>query len=908
MSLRHGNTPERWHVRRCLWAAAILWSGVLAGFFIAYIARQRAISWELARTYARAAYDKDLIYRRWNALHGGVYVPIGPKCRPNPYLKVPERDITTPSGRALTLVNPAYMTRQVDELTAEQGSLHAKITSLRPLNPANSPDDWEHAGLEAFEQGQTEAVGMETIDGQPYVRLIRPLRIEENCLKCHATQGYRLGDVRGGISVLVPVAGLLREQASGNWIVLPGLGLVWLTGILGIVIGGRGIERRIAERERTLETLRQSEDRGRRLFEQSNDAIVLVDREGRILDVNGRACEMSRYPREELIGEFIHMLHARRDKAWVDASLGLIWEHGAGRMESQCLCKDGTVVDVELSASRIDEPQPLILGLFRDVTERKRLEAQQRAHLEFLETLLETIPNAVFYKDLEGRYLGCNQTFAAVVGRTRHEVVGLTVYDLLPRETADKFHAMDVELLHHAGKGVCDGVVPLGDGTPRHLLAHKAVFTDAGGKRAGIVGVVTDVTDLKRSEAELALAKQAAEEANQTKSEFLANMSHEIRTPLTAILGYTDLLMDRNIPEADHRLHLETVRRNGQVLLRLLNDLLSLSKIDAGKVSLEVTNCSLWDTVSDVVSLMRVRTLDKPVNLQLEHVFPLPATTRTDPIRLRQILMNLIGNAIKFTERGTVLVTVRMAGAGARRRIEFAVQDTGIGMTSEEVSRLFKPFTQADASTARRFGGTGLGLAISKRLAEMLGGGIKVESWPNVGSTFTLAIDPGPLDGVPLLDGPPDQARAGRTPAAAAASARLAGRVLLAEDGEDNRRLIRALLAKAGLEVDLAENGRVACEKALQSRVEGHPYDLILMDIQMPEVDGYEATRRLRATGWCGPIIALTAHAMAADRLQCLEVGCDDYLGKPIDKRSFLSTIGQYLAAEPQQSELGCES
>jgi len=786
MSWRRNHSPERRHVRRCLWAAVILWSGALVGFFIAYVARQRAISWELARTYARAAYDKDLIYRRWNALHGGVYVPVGPKCRPNPYLTVPERDITTPSGRALTLVNPAYMTRQVDEMAAEQGSLHAKVTSLRPLNPANSADDWEHAGLEEFEQGQTEAVGMETIDGQPYVRLIRPLRVEENCLKCHATQGYGLGDVRGGISVLVPVAGLLREEASGKWIVLPGLGLVWLTGIVGIVIGGRGIERRIAERE--------------------------------------------------------------------------------------------------------------------------RMEAQQRAHLEFLEALLETIPNAVFYKDPEGRYLGCNQTFAALVGRTRHEVVGLTVYDLLPRETADKFHAMDVELLHHAGKGICDGAVPLGDGAPRHLLVHKAAFIDAGGKPAGIVGVITDVTDLKRSESELALAKQAAEEANQTKSEFLANMSHEIRTPLTAILGYTDLLMDRNIPEADHRLHLETVRRNGQVLLRLLNDLLSLSKIDAGKVGLEVSNCSLWDTVSEVVSLMRVRTLDKPVNLELEHVFPLPATVRTDPIRLRQILMNLIGNAIKFTERGTVLVTVRMAGEGARRRIELAVQDTGIGMTSEEISRLFKPFSQADPSTARRFGGTGLGLAISKRLAEMLGGGIKVESWPNVGSTFTLAIDPGPLDGVPLLDEPPDPAHAGRTPAAAAANVRLAGRVLLAEDGEDNRRLIRAVLVKAGLEVDLAENGRVACEKALQSRAEGHPYDLILMDIQMPEVDGYEATRRLRATGWCGPIIALTAHAMTADRLQCLEVGCDDYLGKPIEKRSFLSTIAQYLAGEPEQSELGCES
>ena len=749
---------------------------MLAGFSIAYVLNQRAVCLELARTYARAAYDKDVIYRRWNALHGGVYVPVGPKCQPNPYLRAPEREITTPSGRLLTLVHPAYMMRQVDELAAEQDGLHAKVTSLRPLNPINAPDDWEHAGLEAFQEGQTEVVGIESIAGQPYVRLMRPLRVEENCLKCHEAQGYRLGDIRGGISVLVPAAGLLHQQASGRWIVLPGLGLVWLTGLIGIVLSGRGIGRRIREREQTVETLRQSEQRFRRLFEQSNDAILLVDREGRILDANGRVCEMTGYARDELIGELIHRLHAERDDAFVNTAIEFILEHGACRLESQCLRKDGAVVDVELSARRIDESQPLILGIFRDTTERKR------------------------------------------------------------------------------------------------------------------------------SEAELVRAKQAAEAADRAKSEFLANMSHEIRTPLTAILGYTDLLTSPNLPEADRRTHVETIGRNGQVLLRLLNDILNLSKIDVGKISLEVSDCPLLDTLSDVVSLMRVRTLDKPVNLQVEHVFPLPKTIRTDSVRLRQILMNLIGNAIKFTEHGTVLVTVRLVGEGARRRIEFAVQDTGIGIAPEEVARLFEPFTQADASTARRFGGTGLGLAISKRLAKMLGGDIKVESWPKVGSTFTLSIDPGPLDGVPLLGASPEQARAQETPASSAAGASLSGRVLLAEDGEDNQRLIRAILVTAGLDVDMAQDGRVACQKALQSAAEGSPYHLILMDIQMPEVDGYEATRQLRAKGWCGPIIALTAHAMAGDRLKCLEVGCDSYLSKPIEKRSFLATVAQYLAEEPQPS------
>ena len=762
-----------------LWAAAILWSAVLAGIAIAYVFYQRAALLDLARTYARAAYEKDVVYRRWIAMHGGVYAPVGPKCQPNPYLRVPERDITTPSGRALTLVNPAYMTRQVYEMAANEGGIDARITSLRPLNSVNAPDDWEHAGLEAFEEGQAEVMAIESIDGQPFVRLIRPLRVEESCLKCHGAQGYRLGDVRGGISVLVPVAALFSQQDWDKAIVVPGLGLVWLTGLVGIVLAGRGIARRIRERERTLETLRQSERRFRRLFEQSNDAILLLDREGRILDANSRACDMSGYSRDELLGEMVHELHVDCDDAFVRTVIEFVLEHGACRLETQCLRKDGTVADMDLSARRIDEAEPLFLAVFRDITERKR------------------------------------------------------------------------------------------------------------------------------SEAQLARAIQAAETANRAKSEFLANMSHEIRTPLTAILGYSDLLMNPSLSAVDRRSHVETINRNGQVLLRLLDDVLNLSKIDAGRISLEVSDCPLLETLGDVVSLMRVRTLDKPVRLEVEHVFPLPKTVRTDSVRLRQILMNLIANAIKFTEHGTVLVTVRLVGDGLRRRVEFAVQDTGIGIAPEEVDRLFEPFTQADASTARRFGGTGLGLAISKRLARMLGGDIKVESWPKVGSTFTLSIDPGLSDGVPLVTSPPEPARGSDTPSSSAAGASLTGRVLLAEDGEDNQRLIRAILVKAGLDVDVAADGRVACQMALQSAAEGSPYHLILMDIQMPEVDGYEATRQLRTKGWCGPIIALTAHAMAGDRLRCLEVGCDGFLGKPIEKHSFLATVAQYLAEEPQPSPAG---
>jgi PAS domain S-box-containing protein len=269
-------------------------------------------------------------------------------------------------------MNPAYLSRQIHGMATPELGARVKITSLRLINPDHSPDDWERSSLDAFAQGQTEAVKIESIDGQPWVRLMRPLYVEAGCLRCHGAQGYRLGEVRGAISLSIPVSGLLDEETSGEWLVLPGLGSVWVVGLSAIAFAGRGMGRRTRQRQRASETLRQSEERFRRLFEQSNDAIVLLDEEGRILDVNGRACDISGYGRDEMIGQFIHAFHAERDEAFVRATIDSIFKDGASRLDTQCLRKDGTIVDVELSARRIDQPRPLVLAVFRDITERKR--------------------------------------------------------------------------------------------------------------------------------------------------------------------------------------------------------------------------------------------------------------------------------------------------------------------------------------------------------------------------------------------------------------------------------------------------------------------------------------------------------------------------------------------------------
>jgi signal transduction histidine kinase len=392
-------------------------------------------------------------------------------------------------------------------------------------------------------------------------------------------------------------------------------------------------------------------------------------------------------------------------------------------------------------------------------------------------------------------------------------------------------------------------------------------------------------------------ARDAAEAAAYAKTQFLAIMSHEIRTPMTAILGFSEAL-DELVTDDECRETVATIRRNGEHLLFLINDILDLSKIEAGKFSVEHIRCSPRDLLLEVRDLMQVRADQKGLQWEVENNGPLPQSIRSDPARLKQILINLVGNAIKFTESGSVRLVAEMKSHSGEAAIEFRVIDTGIGITSEQSRQLFQPFVQADSSMARRYGGTGLGLTISKRLAELLGGAIGVQSSPGSGSTFIARVATGPLDSIPLIEqiesGDSSAERLIRRDAMTREDQLKGVNVLVVEDGVDNQRLVRWVLAKAGASVEVEGNGELGGRLALAAQERGEPFDVILMDMQMPILDGYAATRLLRGAGCESAIIALTAHAMAEDRQKCLDAGCDGFATKPFRRHELVRVVAEF--------------
>ena len=476
--------------------------------------------------------------------------------------------------------------------------------------------------------------------------------------------------------------------------------------------------------------------------------------------------------------------------------------------------------------------------------------------------------------DRDGKIIWANQAELDGLGYTKDEYFGQSVVkfhadgdviaDILTRLTNNEtLRNYEARLIHK-------------NGSIRDVLINSSVFRE-NGEFIHTRCFTRDVTDQKRIARINETAKQHAESANFAKSAFLANMSHEVRTPVAAILGFSELIAAPDLSPEDRASFTKAIRRNGQLLTNIINDILDISKVEAGQLSVDIHETSVQENLNDVLEILKVRAAEKNIGFTVSYSETVPKTIYTDPLRLRQILFNVVGNAIKFTEKGEVSLRVDLREtSGAVSQLIFEVSDTGIGISPIDAEKLFHPFSQADLSNTRRFGGAGLGLALSRGLANLLGGDVCLaRSEKDLGSTFIVSIDRGPL---PLIEYVPmDNSGIAISEAQPALLEGL--RVLIVEDSEDNRIIISRLLKKYGALVESCDDGKAGVEAAMSNR-----FDAVLMDIQMPIMDGYEAVSELRRRGYGKPVIALTAHALREERLYCLDAGFDEHISKPVDK------------------------
>ncbi len=672
----------------------------------------------------------------------------------------------------------------------------------------------------------------------------------------------------------------------------------------------------ITQRKRMEEALTVSEERARLILENAGEGILGVDADGRVTFMNRAASRILGCTCDETDESAPGMMIMELLKAAEEGPIQQAYRDGvASTVAYEVLWRtDGQPFHAEYTVA------PMLKGgavagavlIFRDISAIVDLNRQFVA-------LLENTPDFVYIKDEAYRYTAASQSFAEIVHHVSwRDLIGKTDFDLFPREHAERYRAFERSVIEE-GKELHDNEDSYFDlyGERRWVVSNKRPITDRTGKIVGLFGIGRDITERRQIDEELRIAKEKAEQATQAKSSFLAAMSHEIRTPMNAIIGMLHLALETEMT-AQQRGYLKKVDHAARALLRIINDILDFSKIEAGYLEIEQTEFSLGDVMEHLADLATLKAQEKGLELVFQIDPAIPDGLLGDPLRLSQVLINLTNNAIKFTGQGKVTVkALLVALEPSRVTVQFDVQDTGIGMEEEQVARLFNAFVQADSSTSRRYGGTGLGLAISRRLVEMMGGTIGVQSTPDVGSRFfvmlPLSLQGGTVDrhGHPAGAGRVDswehqraqqqwqwrESTVGSNTESAGGQESLRGRRwLLVEDNDANRELAVELLRQADMEVEVAVNGAEALVKVQQATRGGNPFVGVLMDCQMPIMDGFAATRALRERPDSHdlPIIAMTANAMAEDRQRCLDAGMNDYIAKPIDVHELFDKLARW--------------
>ncbi len=629
------------------------------------------------------------------------------------------------------------------------------------------------------------------------------------------------------------------------------------------------------------------------IVESSSDAIVGATVDGTIVSWNRGAELLYGYSADEVIGKPASIL-ATPDR--VAEAQRMVERVKAGEttsnLETSRVKKDGTAVEVSLTVSPIRNAAGEVTGaaaIARDITERKWNERELAYERRLFQALMDNIPDTIFFQDAACRFMRINKAQATLLGiADPNEAIGRTDFDFFPADFAQECYDAEQKLLQ-SGRPIIDAVQKLTrpGGQARWLSTTEVPIRDAEDRVLGFVGISRDITDRKRAESELQNAKEAAEAASRAKSEFLANMSHEIRTPMNGVIGMTELALTTDLTD-EQREYLNLAKSSADALMRVINDILDFSKIEANKLDLEHIGFDLRKTVQQSLKPLARQADEKGLEL-LSNIEPdVPECIFGDPVRLQEIVLNLVGNAVKFTERGEVALTARREAEGGNDTLHFSVRDTGIGIPEEKRRLIFEAFVQADTSATRKFGGTGLGLAISSQLIGMMGGRIWLESELDKGSTFHFTI---PLEIAPATSAPirmSDQVLEGLP-------------VLAVDDNQTNRRILRAMLVRWGMVPALSESGPQALGLLQEAGRTGDPYPLIIVDAQMPGMDGFTLIEKIKQEPelTTAAIMMLTSGPQPGDAARCRALGVAAYLTKPISESELHEAVRRALGPQP---------
>lgn len=665
----------------------------------------------------------------------------------------------------------------------------------------------------------------------------------------------------------------------------------WFDGIIEDISARRRVERELLE----------SKELFRVVFDNSAVAITVTDKDEKIIAWNPFAEKLLEMSKEELFNKPVKELYPLRE--WLRLRGFRARKKGVlSNVETRVIRKDGVVLDVDLSISILKDIEGKItgaIGIMRDITSQKLTERQLIESENKIRTILDNSAAAITLIDENERILSWNKFAEYLLGMKRRDLYMKPVRLLYPKEEWAKIRAENIRKIgsrHHLETKIIRK-----DGKVIDIDISINVLKDANNNIVGSVGIMHDITDRKKAQEMLLKAKIAAEEANISKTMFLANMSHEVRTPMNAILGMIDLTLDTELT-AEQKDNLKTAKDAAKNLLNLINDILDLSRVESGKINLEKIDLDVADVVRSVCKGLSVLARNKNLELLSLVDSTVPPLLEGDPTRLRQIIINLVNNAIKFTQEGKIEVKVQVTSSGEKEcELKFAISDTGIGIPKDKQGAIFQAFTQADDTITRKYGGTGLGLAISKKLVELMGGKIWVESDAGKGSTFYFTTC--------FKTCRPEQisiAAQVQKPIAGQPAADIGGvslNILLAEDNLINQKIAVKILEKKGWKVHAVENGQQVVDLIGQ-----RPFDLILMDLQMPVLDGLKATRIIREieqkTGAHIPIVAMTAHAMEGDEKKCIDSGMDGYVSKPIDHNRLYEVIESFAKKSQMKAQL----